>query len=650
MVEVSIPQEFPDQLADPYRERAQHVLEAIGVYDGSEDRYRGLMDSLISLEQWMVTAFGNGANLRRLPDEAERAITAHYSPDQAGHSIGDMMDMARDHFSHLMEGQGSPEEVIRELPVLHVRLEATLLPPGQQPGPQTGNGEGLRPFEYAPRLQMLIQFLQERGIFTDDLVVVAGINRPNMMRTQSYTLVEVPRLAKEVLICNTVGEATFVSERMLGRSVYFRLSKEQLLQIPGIHKVIFQDQAKWEGEIAALLFSEDQIMSEKLDVNLIEEMRGRLVAEYPPEEWVNWTTRERDPMRPLGTTWSHIARVFGVQGYNPKLALSHLELGGRIYGEENEILKPRLLAAREDAALLERLGTNAALWIEEIKRRFTLTQWMEMNQADRWNLHIAGWGLAAIGAVLGMEGDSRDTPRFLELGRRIYGDQPALLEALERARHHLQEIHTRKQQAARLGDNPDAWREEIRRTFTAEQWVKIPRAERKKMKIAGKGLYALSQIVKTPNNPNNNWLDYLELGAAIYGEDNEHISLLLTPARAEKERSDVLGNDPETWRVRIQEAMSVDAWVGMTLDKRKEFLLAGKGLRSIAKLFGVVGDPNNNSDVAFELAVRIFGGETVVGALGRVDTNGMQYKRKATIARVLEKLSQPELSVADQKE
>jgi hypothetical protein len=96
--------------------------------------------------------------------------------------------------------------------------------------------------------------------------------------------------------------------------------------------------------------------------------------------------------------------------------------------------------------------------------------------------------------------------------------------------------------------------------------------------------------------------------------------------------------------------MSVDAWVGMTLDKRKEFLLAGKGLRSIAKLFGVVGDPNNNSDVAFELAVRIFGGETVVGALGRVDTNGMQYKRKATIARVLEKLSQPELSVADQKE
>ena len=64
------------------------------------------------------------------------------------------------------------------------------------------NGNGLRPFEdpkFKERLKNLLLTLSENGIYSDDIILISGDVMNNMMRKESYTIIEIPKLNREVL-------------------------------------------------------------------------------------------------------------------------------------------------------------------------------------------------------------------------------------------------------------------------------------------------------------------------------------------------------------------------------------------------------------------------------------------------------------------
>ena len=322
-----------------------------------------------------------------------------------------------------MQPQGKNEPPLGELPVLSVQVSQTILPPDNQPRIQRGSGVGLGPTEYAPRLQALIQLLQDRGIYTDDVVVVSGVNLPSMMRTESYTLVEIPRISKEILVCNEVGEATFVSEKMLARATYTQCTKEQLLEFPGVYRVIFYTAQQWEADIMAVLFREGEVIGQKINVRDREEM-GRAIRErMTAEEWVRMSCKERRELEVHGKRIIAIARLFGSAGIPLRRNLDHLELGALIWGENEPCIRTPLAEERTNAAALAELGDDQTKWAEEILRRATPQEWTTWNAEQRLAFKIHGAGLETIGKIFGVQkSPSNNTIARLEIAARVWGE------------------------------------------------------------------------------------------------------------------------------------------------------------------------------------------------------------------------------------
>jgi hypothetical protein len=615
-----------------YRQREQRVLHITGIYNGSEGHYRELMDSLIALEQWMVSRFGSGANISRLSDETERTVTERYSPDQTGRTIGDFIDLARDHFAQLMQTQQENENPLGLLPVLRVRLEGTLLPPGEMPRSQTGNVEGWKPPEYAPRLQFLIEFLQRHGIFTDDLIIVTGTNTPTMMRQESYILVEIPRIGKEVLVCNQVGEATFVSERMLGRTVYVSSTKEQLVDFPGI-RIIFAEQGQWEGELAAILFGVNEDMSRKINVEDIEHLRQALIQAKPSaKDWLEMSHAEKKCFHIEGKKLQDIAMSFGIECAHTAYSLStFVLLGKKIYGEEDPILKEawqRVLQKKAkdalDRARTQELGEDLEKWKEEVKKSILAAkEWIEKTKTQKEEIKIAGKGLMALATLFGVNGNpvqSRST--YLQLGKRIYGEgDQALIDEAKRMKDEQEQRKPERLLAEELGDDLDKWREEIKKILpTSKEWLEMETPRRKRLRIAGKSPQSLTNLFGVEGSFRDSNVALIELGKKIYGEEDALLQLEWQKLREEEEsnvpiraHAKELGENQELWRQELIKILPTSkVWLALSKAEKLTLKVVGLGMRAIGRIFGVKMNPLSTRYGYLQLGRKIYGEEDMM--------------------------------------
>ncbi|MCB9963891.1 MAG: hypothetical protein H6857_02985 [Rhodospirillales bacterium] len=119
-----------------------------------------------------------------------------------------------------------------------------------------------------PRLALLVKHLKDEGIFTDDLIIRTGLVGRNMMRTKPYTLVQIPRLDKEIAVCDQVGEITFVANTIRGPAVWEHLSKDQLKVRSDITTIRFTNEEDWWNGIASILMGEDRTQEQKKKVQL----------------------------------------------------------------------------------------------------------------------------------------------------------------------------------------------------------------------------------------------------------------------------------------------------------------------------------------------------------------------------------------------
>ncbi len=116
------------------------------------------------------------------------------------------------------------------------------------------NDEEDHPWEVrgVPRTSQMIQALNRNGIYTDDIVVFKGANVPGVMRRHPYSLIQIPRLDREMLICDEVQQAIFIGIGLRGPEFWATHGKEQLGQDLSIFRIT--GHGNWMQRAAKVLF------------------------------------------------------------------------------------------------------------------------------------------------------------------------------------------------------------------------------------------------------------------------------------------------------------------------------------------------------------------------------------------------------------
>ena len=107
------------------------------------------------------------------------------------------------------------------------------------------------------RLNQILVLLNREGVTTDDVKMYDGVVSPNMMRQRSYRLVQIPRLNREILVCDQIGEASFVGNGQRGPLFWATYRKEFLEMQPDVSRV--EHRPGWEEQLLDLLTSNNPI-------------------------------------------------------------------------------------------------------------------------------------------------------------------------------------------------------------------------------------------------------------------------------------------------------------------------------------------------------------------------------------------------------
>lgn len=349
-----------------YRSHLAEVLRTIRKYQGTEKDYRSVMDVLIKFEKWLADQFGEEFEEKgeeRLTTEQERKIAEQYHPasEKQGRTIDDLLALT----------QHRLDKVLKETPeqsLLIIETDDVFLPPGKTEPVfdqnETGNNKG-KPLE--ERLRQLIAVLQQNKIFTDDLVAVRGKVTPEMARETSYTIIEIPRINREILVCDQHGEATFVIRGILSRDYLSKHTKKELQTDyrERVVRVVYREKEQWEQEIVQALLSDAVFEERKIDVADEEKARQAVIGKVPTaEEWAAMQISEKKIFRIGGKGLKAIARVFGVSGDPSNKKAIFLELGREIYGEHEALasddaeIPENWLSMRKIAESIEGVSPN----------------------------------------------------------------------------------------------------------------------------------------------------------------------------------------------------------------------------------------------------------------------------------------------------
>jgi len=149
--------------------------------------------------------------------------------------------------------------MLEDLNVKHMEVMRVILPPDELDPPLGGDGQGMeRPDLSVNKLSLFINFLREKGVYSNDIFVVVGRNEPNMMRESSYLQIEIPKLKKIVLLNVDYGEATFVVNMSEDYSAWDVLGakKSELIDEFGAKRILFSENQinKWYADLSLALF------------------------------------------------------------------------------------------------------------------------------------------------------------------------------------------------------------------------------------------------------------------------------------------------------------------------------------------------------------------------------------------------------------
>jgi len=520
------------------------------------------------------------------------------------------------------------------------------------------------------KLRMLVGILYAHDCRTKDFYTVHGKNRPGTMRYRPYILVVIPKWKRMVLINAGYGAATFVIPGLHGWKEISTRDGDELQEELGAHRIAYYGESqsdgdeKWKKEVTRYLFTSNE-QSVDLDTKELERQelyRYHIQNQVPtPEAWMGMTRTEKLNFKPYGGKGlTAIARIFGVMGNSVGASRVMAELGMKIYGvhqvfddaladdpteswtretwkmkviekvptpeawmgmtfAEKQSFKPyggkgliaisRIFGVKGDPIhnnrVLAELGVRiygvshecieCEFWTQEkwqmklVKKVQTPEAWMEMTRAEKQNFKpYEGKGLTAIAGIFGVKGDPIGYSRVMaELGVQIYGTHEVFDDALT---ENPTESWTR-----------ETWKMKIiEKVPTPEAWMGMTKTEKQNFKHYGdKGLIAIAAIFGVKGDPVGISQVMAKLGMQIYGVGHDCIECELW--------------SNNEWQMKLVEKVPTpDAWIKMKGTEKLNFkTYGGKGLITIARIFGVMGNPINNNRVMAELGRKIYGDHMV---------------------------------------
>ncbi len=428
--------------------------------------------------------------------------------------------------------------------IVHVVEKGVLLPPGRSPI-LAGSGRGFADIPLYPKLNLFINLLHDNRVYTDDIVVVSGDVSPNQMRTESYILVEIPRLVSQVLLCNAYGEASFVYNGMMARKLVFSLSKSELMRKCGTNKLTRirfspDDIPTWGEQMKHALFSGKDVSDqstpggcgEKVDVKLLEEYRRCIQEQFKtPEQFMRTTYKERTSLSVHGNKLAYIINtvfklgpIRDAQVYNYGYAL----LARAVYGEGYSCIDD-VIAYEEKI-----ISMSPDDWKRELRNRFSPEDFMQLKQKGLEAIKIFGIGLKFIANTsleLQLEGGPIASKYNQALfAREVYGEGHKCIDGV------INDCEKTESWGA------EEWKQCIREQYNPETFMSIPCRERPKMAFYKRGLQSIVTILglTLTKSPNSNNYAYALLARAIYGEGYECIEKVIKGKDCEehKDRKD----------------------------------------------------------------------------------------------------------------
>jgi len=255
---------------------------------------REIVDCLIRIEGHVKGAIAEVGDLsmdsvdNKMVDEALHwlmsGVSSEFLEVNSSDTIYALLTRVSERINAVLRSGRESISMLEDLNVKHMEVMRVILPPDELNPPVMGDGEGMeRPDLSVNKLSLFINFLREKGVYSNDIFVVVGSNEPNMMRESSYLQIEIPKLKKIVLLNVDYGEATFVVNMSEDYSAWDVLGakKSELIDKFGAKRILFSENQinKWYADLSMALF-DGQIIDNGCDITLYGKNRVGMGREY----------------------------------------------------------------------------------------------------------------------------------------------------------------------------------------------------------------------------------------------------------------------------------------------------------------------------------------------------------------------------------
>jgi hypothetical protein len=121
---------------------------------------------------------------------------------------------------------------------------------------KAGGGEHKFQFRFASCMRELAFALLHMGIFADDLLIYDGIILPGMMRRRPYRVIDIPRINKQIAVCDQIGQPIFVAQTIKPLPFWTASSNSMLQAEPDIEFARYDPNGGWLNRIRDLLLGD----------------------------------------------------------------------------------------------------------------------------------------------------------------------------------------------------------------------------------------------------------------------------------------------------------------------------------------------------------------------------------------------------------
>ncbi len=588
-----------------YRHFLAVALNVARKYDGSEASSDTLLDSLVTLEECIQTTPSLQQNV---PQQREIEAALRFAPHRPK-DIQDVLEIATEAWrARLKQAIEHPEE---STGLVINRIEGVLLPPGEMPL-ITGEGAGrFKEARFEPRIDEVMSILKELRIFADDVILSMGEVTETQMREVSYVAIDIPRLNRMILVCNQVGEATFVINGQVPIEQLLCTSKENLQTLPFRVTRLVRG-ADWAERIKYLLSHEadgkESPGGDKINVLEFdqEQLKQALLEKYPTSaDWMDEYRRDKLQgygVEAMGRKIRFIARRLGIME-NPSRVMVFIELGQKIYGTDDPLLQKEALRFSE---------RSEDEWRESIIKKYpSFSDWFSAyklsgSQRSGRDIDVDGRKLSFLALKLGFLESPYLFKNFFSLSRLIYGDDPFLIQ----------------QQAISERKDSESWKVAILKKYpTAADLFTAYRdgyGEGRQIEVDGRSLQFLAAQFGISRALTRKSL-CISLAEVIYGAGDSTV---------QNEKRRLLERPVDEWRRLIvsQFPTSIDwmaAYRGSNgRSQGKNITIEGQKVILLARYFGIEAGHSLSLRGAIELGLKIYGEDDEVLKQERLRAEG----------------------------